>query len=268
MPTHCEFDITEKSINFPRPFVGRPRLAHGLREKDITNDEKTSTYQNITRSSADRNIITWAESNLLSTAVDVLALSPSDCILTGEHMRCLRTNPSAPAYVRINFERPFQTPPKVAVFLNYVELEKSCDWRVQTFALDIDVDGFVLFVGTDPNLDAGFYAARVGWIAYPEDRANIFSTSISTLDVRPVNQPKLRTRREISFDSSEFRGRPTFRKTPSAFIGLNSFNIDCHSNIRVNAYVDNVTTSGLAWHLDSWADSIVYSAGATIIAFN
>ena len=63
----CKSDITEKSINFPRPLVGRPRLAHGLREKDITNDEKirvSLTYhQNITRSSADRNIITWAETS-------------------------------------------------------------------------------------------------------------------------------------------------------------------------------------------------------------
>ena len=170
--------------------------------------------------------------------------------------------------MRINFERPFQTPPKVAVFLNRVELEKSRDWRVQTFALDIDVDGFVLFVGTDPTLDAGFHAARVGWIAYPEDRANIFSTSISTLDVRPVNQPELRTPQEISFNSSEFRGRPTFPTTLSVSIVLNSFNLDCHSHLRINAYVDDVTTSGLAWHIDSWDGSIIYSAGATIIAFN
>jgi hypothetical protein len=276
MPTHCEFDLTQRSINFPRQFVGRPRLAHGLREIDIINDENiriSSTYQNITRSSVDCNIITWAETTLLSAAADVLAIAPGELdILTGEHMRCLWKNPTAPPYVRIDFERPFETPPKVAVFLNCVDLEKSRNWHVQASAMDVDVHGFVLFVGTDPDLDdTGFYAARVGWIAYPEDRANIFSTSISTLDVRPVEQPALPSRKEISFDSSENRVKPAFSKflkAPSVFIALNSFNIDCHSNLRINAYVDNVTTNGLVWHIDSWDDSTVYSAGATIIAFN
>jgi hypothetical protein len=274
MPIHCEFDITQRSINFPRPFVGRPRLAHGLREIDITNDDNiriSSTYQNVTRSSVDCNIITWAETTLLSAAADVLAIAPCELdILTGKHTRCLWTNPSAPAAVRIDFERPFQTPPKVAVFLNCVELGKSRNWNVQASASDIDEDGFILHVGTDP-IDSIFYAARVGWIAYPEDRTNIFSTSISTSDVRPVDKPELQTRHEISFDSSEFRVKPAFNKflrAPSVFIALNSFNIDCHSNLRINAYVDNVTTSGLVWHIDTWDDSTVYSAGATIIAFN
>jgi hypothetical protein len=275
MPTYCEFDLTQRSINFPRPFVGRPRLAHGLREIDIINDENiriSSTYQNITRSSVDCNIITWADTTLLSAAVDVLAIAPGELdILTGEHMRCLWKNPTAPAAVRIDFERPFQTPPKVAVFLNCIDLEKSRKWSVQASAMDIDENGFILYVGTDPNLDTIFYAARVGWIAYPEDRANIFSTSISTTDVRPASSSELRTRKEISFDSSEFRVKPAFNKflrAPSVFIALNSFNIDCHSNLRINAYVDNVTTSGLVWHIDTWDDSTVYSAGATIIAFN
>ena len=165
MPTLCEFDITQRSINFPRPFVGRPRIAHGLREIDMANDENiriSSTYQNVTRSSVDCNIITWADTTLLSAASDVLALAPGELdILTGEHTRCLWTNPNAPAYVRIEFERPFETPPKVAVFLNCVELGKSSNWRVQTSASEIDVDGFTLYVGTDP-VDTIFHAARVG----------------------------------------------------------------------------------------------------------
>ena len=187
-------------------------------------------------------------------------------------MRCLWKNPTAPAWVRIEFERPFETPPKVAVFLNCVDLEKSHNWRVQTFASDISVDGFILYVGTDPDIDhdSTFLAARVGWIAYPEDRANIFTTTISTTDVRTADKPELLCRKEIPFDSSENRlgGKPAFRRTPSVFIALNSFNIDCHYNLRINAYVDNVTTNGLAWHIDSWEDSVIYSAGATVIAFN
>ena len=67
MPVHCEFDITQRTFNFPRPFTDCPRLAHGLREIDIANNANirvSSTFQNLTKSSADCNIITWGDTTL------------------------------------------------------------------------------------------------------------------------------------------------------------------------------------------------------------
>ena len=52
------------------------------------------------------------------------------------------------------------------------------------------------------------------------------------------------------------------------FIALNSFDIDCGANFRINALVHDVCDAGSVWHLDSWDDTILYSAGASIIAFN
>src|ERR1700761_1115487 len=172
MPVHCEFDITQRSFNFPRPFIAPPRLAHGLREMDIRNNANiriSSTLQNVTKSSADCNIITWGDTTLWSAVADVFALAPGDLdFLTGEHMRSLWKNPNSPASVRIDFERLFLTPPKVVVFFNCLDLERTRNWRLKTTATDIDVDGFTLHIRT--NLDTILYAARVGWIAYPEDR--------------------------------------------------------------------------------------------------
>ena len=261
MPVHCEFDMTQRSFNFPCPFIDRPRLAHGLREMDIGNKANiriSSTLQNLTKSSADCNIITWGDTTLWSAVAEVFALAPGDLdFLTGEHMRSLWKNPNSPASVRIDFERPFLTPPKVVVFFNCIDLGNSCNWRLKTTATDIDVDGFTLHIVA--YLDTIFHAARVGWIAYPEDREHIFTTSISTEDIGPINQPRLQNRKEISFNSIEFL------KTPSVFIALNSLDIDCKANLRVNAYVDNVTTTSLVWHIDSCNET---SAGASIIAFN
>jgi len=268
MPAHCKFDITQRTFYFPRPFVDRPRLAHGLRQLDIANNANirvSSTFHNLTKSSADCNIITWSDTHLVTAIADVFAIAPGELdILTGEHMRCLWNDPNAPASVRIDFERPFQTPPKVVVFLNCIDLERCRNWRVQATASDIDVDGFTLYVGT--YLDTIFYAARVGWIAYPEDRANIFSTSVSTLDLRPVHQPQHQHSQKITFS----RESPAvqFFKTPSVFVALNSFDIGHNGNLRINAYVDNVSKTDLVWHIDSCDDTVLYSAGATIIAFN
>ena len=264
MPVHCEFDVTQRSFNFPRPFIDRPRLAHGLRGIDIENNSSirvSSTIQNLTKSSADCNIVTWGNTTLLNAVADVFALAPGDMdFLTGEHTRNLWKYSKVPASVRIDFERPFPTPPKVAVFFNCIELERTRNWRLKTTATDIDVDGFTLHIGTWH--DSKVYAARVGWIAYPEDRGQIFSTSVNTADIRPVNKPQLKHSKEISLNSVEFL------KTPSVFVALNSIDIDCKANLRINAFVDNVSTTSLIWHIDSWGDTIVYSAGATIIAFH
>ena len=264
MPVLCTFDISQSTLNFPRPFVDRPRLAHGIRELDIGNNfniRVTSRLQNVTASSADCGITSWGDTTLHSAAVDVFALAPGDLdFLTGEHTRNLLTDPNAPASVRIDFERPFSTPPKVVVFFNSIDLDRSRNWRLETTATGIDAKGFTLIIETQS--DTIFYAARVGWIAYPEDHEHIFSRSINTTSVRPRDQPRQKNSNEIGFTAVEFW------KQPSVFIALNSLDIECRANLRVNAYVDRVSTTGLVWHIDTWDNTVLYSAGATIIAFN
>ena len=264
MPVLCTFDISQSTLNFPHPFVNRPRLAHGIRELDIGNNANicvTSSLQNVTESSTDCQISPLGDTTLYSAAVDVLALAPGDLdFLTGEHTRDLWADPNDPASVRVDFERPFVTPPKVVVFLNCIDFDKNRVWRLKATTADIDEEGFTLNIET--WADTIFYAARVGWIAYPEDHKHIFSTSINTMDVRPWNEPQPKQSSEVRFDTVEFW------KKPSAFIALNYLDIDCKANLRVNAYVDSVTTASLVWHIDSWDNTVLYSAGASIIAFN
>jgi hypothetical protein len=264
MPVLYTFDISQSTLHFPRPFVDRPRLAHGLRELDIANNfniRVTSRFQNVTKSSADCAITSWGDTTLHSAAVDVLALAPGDLdFLTGEHTRNLLTDPNAPASVRIAFERPFPTPPKVVVFFNCIDLDRNRNWRLETTATDIDVKGFTLNIET--LSDTILCTARVGWIAYPEDHEHIFSRSINTTNVRPRDQPQPTQSNEIGFTAVEFW------KNPSVFIALNSLDIDCRANLRINAYVDSVSTTSLVWHIDTWDNTVLYSAGATIVAFN
>ena len=46
------------------------------------------------------------------------------------------------------------------------------------------------------------------------------------------------------------------------------FDIDCKANLRLNTFVENVSQQGLTWHIIAWGDTILYAAGATIIAVN
>ena len=56
--------------------------------------------------------------------------TPSHPTLTGEHMHNISNDPTDPLPVRVDFERPFVTPPKVVAFLNYIELDKSRNWSL------------------------------------------------------------------------------------------------------------------------------------------
>ncbi|KAH9059397.1 hypothetical protein EDB83DRAFT_2520484 [Lactarius deliciosus] len=268
MPVLYSFDTeaqgTETTLGFRRPFVARPRLPHGIRYLHMDSDHPIfikSVIPVFTKDWMNGRFITWDGSILHKGIDDVFALAPSDIdFLTGEHMRHLRNDPRAPASVRIDFERPFITPPKVVVFFNHLEFDRNHNWRVVTTATDIDVNGFTLNIETLSGTI--LHCAQTCWIAYPEDREHIFSTSVSTLDVRPVNQRQQEHSKEISFNSVEF-----FKK-PSVFFALNYLDIDCNYNLRINAYVDCISTTRLVWHINSWGPSLLHAAGAAVIVFN
>jgi hypothetical protein len=255
---------THGTVRFPRSFVAPPRLPVGFRQLDIdrgANIRAKATIDNIRNDSADYHITSWADTTLYSGIVDSLNLAPGNLeFLTGEHMRNLIQNPNAPSSVRINFERPFVTPPKVAVFFNLVDLDKSKNWRLKTTATNIDTKGFTLNIET--WADTILYAAQACWVAYPEDREHIWSTSVNTMDVRAWDKPQATQSKAVTFGNVEFW------KTPNVFMALNQFDFETGHNLRVRAYADNVSTSGLTWHIDSWADTVLYSTGVTILAVN
>ena len=264
MPALFEFDTrSETTVNFPRPFIACPRLSHGIRRlhMDKENADVQTKIPFFTKDWANCHFIAWKPSALYNGVGHVFALAPSDLdFLTGEHSRNLWEDPHSPASVRIDFERPFVTPPKVVVFFNYIAFNKDHNWRVITTASNIDVNGFTLNIQTWS--DTVLNGAQTCWIAYPEDRGHIFTTSVSTAEIRPWNQPQLEHSKQISFNGVEFY------KTPSVFIALNYLDVDCKADLRINAYADGISTSRLVWHIDSWDDTVLYAAGASIIAFN
>ncbi len=215
----------QTTFYFPSPFLDRPRLPHGFRELDIdknANIRVKSTIQDFTNTWANCHITTWEDTTLYSAIDDVFVIAPDNLqLLTGEHMRNLLVEPNDPASVRVDFERPFTTPPRVVVFLNFIDLDKNHNWRLTSTATDIDVNGFTLTIGTWG--DTILYAAQACWIAYPQDREHIFSASVNTMDVRPWDWPQLQQHRAIAFDGVEFLKVPTVPfSIPQAPVSLHS----------------------------------------------
>ena len=272
MPFLCEVDAgsirptseprhdTVAAVTFPHPLVARPRLPHGLRLLDVDkhfNIRAKSAIPYFTHTWADCHITSWDTTRLHNGVAHILALAPADLeFLTGEHIR----HSGDPSSVRITFERRFVTPPKVVVFFNYVDLDTYRNWRLNVSSSDVDVNGFTLHIETWG--DTILYGAQACWIAYPEDRPHIFSTSVNTMDVRPMSRPQHQHSKNIAF------GEVEFWKDPSVFVALNYLDINCTRNLRVQARVTGVSKTGLVSHIDSWGDTIMYATGASIIAFN
>ncbi|KAJ3569493.1 hypothetical protein NP233_g5020 [Leucocoprinus birnbaumii] len=255
-------DDTSARIPFPSAFVLPPRLPLGIRQLDIDNDANIrarTMANNITSQSADYHVMTWGGTKLYSGIVNSLNLAPYNLeFSSGEVTRDLK-GADDPTSVRVDFERPFISPPTVIVFFSHIDLDQNYNWRLKTSATHIDQEGFTLNIET--WWDTILYEAKVSWIAYPSDRPEVWSTSVNTMEVRPYDRPQTTASKAVTFPTSA-----GFYKKPRIFVGFNWFDINCKHNFRLRAYVDNVHVGGLTWHIDTWSDSIVYSAGASIIA--
>jgi H-type lectin domain len=77
--------------------------------------------------------------------------------------------------------------------------------------------------------------------------------TFNTMDVRPQDQPQSNNYKVFSMSAN-----------PAGFpIGLTWLNIDRCSNIRIDAFAELVAPDSVKIHLDSPADTVLYSAGCT-----
>ncbi|PWW79472.1 hypothetical protein C7212DRAFT_275641 [Tuber magnatum] len=256
---------TSKDITFSEPFVAPPRLPIGLKCLDVSKDSNirvAASAANITKDSFKGSLNAWADTILYSAGASWLELAPGYLeyqtgvfSTTDDHSY---NKPQLETSRRINFERSFVTAPKVIVFLRHLDIDKNRNCRVLTKASGIDAKGFTIHI--NGWSDSILYSASAGWIAYPEDRPYVFSCTAHTMDVRPPNKPQLKNSKRIDFDGLKFW------ETPKIFMAINSLDFSCKANLRIEVKATDVTQTGLTWHMESWSDSIFFSAGVSILA--
>ncbi|KZP17058.1 hypothetical protein FIBSPDRAFT_865389 [Athelia psychrophila] len=257
---------THKSITFSKPFVVPPGLPIGLNTLNIdagANIRVTSSASDITKTGFVVHVDCWLETKLYSAGVSWLEVGPGD--LECQHGQFGTTDvhprnmPQAQTSRRINFARPYVTPPKVISFLTSLDMARDRNWRITTKVTGIDKKGFTIHI--DTWLNTILYSGRVGWIAYPEDRPFVYSGTADVTDVRACTNTVANNSKAIDFGGTQFW------KTPSVFVALNSLDLGCGRNLRLRAFVDNVSTSGMTWHIDTWSDSVLYGGGISYLAF-
>ncbi|KAL8949955.1 MAG: hypothetical protein Q9183_007560, partial [Haloplaca sp. 2 TL-2023] len=90
---------------------------------------------------------------------------------------------------------------------------------------------------------------------------NVASGTFSTDDVRESSKPQQDNTATVNFDRS-------FEDTPRLAMALSGFDYDHSKNLRLRLSTSAVTETGVTWHLQSWADSVMYSASASYFAWS
>ncbi|KAG8986464.1 hypothetical protein FRB90_003992 [Tulasnella sp. 427] len=252
---------TSMVIDLPQTYVAPPTISVGLNSLDVkagTGVRVTAFAGDIDNRKFTANVNTWANTTLWSGGINCFVMRPANLdFLSGEFATA-----EVETSERINFKRPFATPPNVVVFLRQLDVGEGSCTRVTAYATDIDAKGFTIHV--DTSSDTKLRSGIAGWIAYPEDKENIYSGTANTFQVRPMQNvtPGAVAQKYIDFNNTAFYA------TPSVFVALNTIDCSTAHDLRVNAYSTDISTRGMTWHIDSWSDTILYSAGISFIAFN
>lgn len=159
----------------------------------------------------------------------------------------------------IRFKRAYPDTPKVVVWLNVIDLGCRENFRIKTFATNVTATGFTIHIDTWD--DTRLFSGSASWVAYTTGRSGVASGCFSTIDIR---SPRQEQAYNSAFEAFE---KGVFEKPPKVFLALNALDIDRRATMRLMVKADNVSASGMWWHLDSWRDSSMYYAGASYIAF-
>lgn len=154
------------------------------------------------------------------------------------------------------FSRQYTTAPRVVVWLSQIDMRRDRNWRVKAYATQVTATGFTLHIDTWG--DSELHTAAASWVSYTPGIPGVFDGSFGTSG--PSGQ--LSTTGHAEFDKN------VFALPPRVIVGINSLDIDCDRNLRLAVRTTAVSSTGMTWHLDSWRDTKLYSAGASYIALS
>ncbi|KAG9009791.1 hypothetical protein FRB90_008141 [Tulasnella sp. 427] len=202
----CSKNQVSKTVALNRNYVAPPGIGTGISGLEV---------------SFISHIDTWDDTALYSGTINHLVLKSGHLdFQTGYsdiqgNLANFKTGVGAVNSWRINFERPFATPPKVITFLRLLDMGSRSDTaiRVKIYPTDIDAKGFTLHV--DSWKESTMNYAIAGWVAYPEDKDNVYSGTAYIRDTRLGLTYDLKNQENIKFPKG------TFSEAPNVFVGIN-----------------------------------------------
>jgi hypothetical protein len=171
---------------------------------------------------------------------------------------------------RVTFDKPFLDGPPI-LFACLSGIEMVGKWAVRMYTTNIDHVGFTVGIvnsGEEDGSSGNLRSAAVTWIAIPGSevmkRRNVWMGSFTTDTGSSIHLDKDGPGGWKGYVDFGFK----FKRAPKIFVGLRQFCGVNDANFRLNASTSDVTTSGMNWRLDKWADTKLLSAGANFLAID
>lgn len=256
-----------KTKHLWKKYPAAPRIPLGLTSLDIDcghNIRIAAAATDITHEKFTASLNAWGDSVLYTAGLTFLEAGTGfEYLQTGTFntQEVGAWENHAPQNLkRIDFAKPFQgQPPKLICWLTLVDMDQRYNWRCKTYATDVDTNGFTVHIDTWG--DTIMYSAGMTWLAYPADQPNVTSGFFSTEDVRPWQNPQPDNTASVNFGTG-------FNKVPKLAMALSGFDYDHSKNLRLRLSTSSVTQTAMAWHLQTWDDSIMYMASASYFAWS
>lgn len=253
-------DRASKTITFTRPYSAPPGLPIGLTVLEFWNGENIRVIahaKGIRKDRFDINMDVRDGTVLYHGDCTWLEVESEDPDFQFGTFNSKQDHPYNHSTSFITFPRSYSTPPRVVVWLTTLDILHKKDWRIKAYETDITATGFTIHIKTWGNTE--LYPTIATWVAYPADKPNVLSGRFSTEDMRPSVFPQTYNSGYVNFGN-------VFTTPPRVLVALNSLEISHAQHLRLRVKTSNVSATGMMWHLDSWADTILYSAGASYIA--
>ena len=212
-------------------------------------------WQNITKTTAIYHFTSWADATNYCGGSHSLNLAPSNLeFLAGEHMRNLISDSRSPASMR-TFNAPLSPLPRSSSSTTSIFTKSATGVsrplpRTYTF--------------TD-SLSTSRHGMTQFFMLRRQLGSSISRTNHTSLALQPI-----RRKFELGTNLNLNKAKISILETLSlgriqTFLWLEICSTSTVGPISVSIYA---TQQGLTWHIDVWSNTVLYSAGATIIAIN
>lgn len=253
------------SVSFTTPYSMPPELLLGFYMIDVGNNGNPcvdSYARNIQKDQFDIHIDTKGSAKLHGLGCTWLEVEGNDLDFQfGRFCTQDDHSPFKPKTLNsryITFQRAYPATPQVVVWLTAFDMDREKTWHVKTYTTNVTATGFTIHI--DGWSDTILYSAAASWIAYPADRANISSGRFNIADIRYSGDFQLQNSSYVHF------GRNVFSTPPRVLLAINLIDVIPEKNLRLKVSASSVSVAGMTWHLDSWSNTLLASAGASYIA--
>jgi len=141
--------------------------------------------------------------------------------------------------------------------LNWLDIDRKGNIHIKSYTDSVTPTS--VKVHLDAWAETTLYSAGCTWMDISSNDRDFQWGQFSTSEDHPWTKPQAKTSRHISF------AKP-YAAVPKVVVWLCSISMQNTTTWRVKAYATDVSTTGFTIHIDSWADTVLFSGGATWIA--